>query len=82
MAAAKQVPLYYIAVIRIMVGYHFAQVAWGKLNADFYTGKRLLEQLSNVAGDPIALHRVFIQEIVAPNAVFFSYLVEVRCRWE
>src|SRR5262245_5052327 len=75
MATRRMIPLYYLAIIRIMVGYHFFSVALGKLNPDFFTGNRLVAQLANVAADPIGFHREFITDVVIPNAVMFSYIV-------
>jgi uncharacterized membrane protein YphA (DoxX/SURF4 family) len=75
MPAAQNIPLYYIAILRIAVGYHFLQTSLGKLNPDFYTGNRLVAQLANVAADPIGFHRAFITDVVIPNKVLFAYLV-------
>jgi thiosulfate dehydrogenase [quinone] large subunit len=75
MALQKQVPLYYLAILRIMVGYHFLSVGSGKLNAQFFTGEQLVRQLAGVDADPIGLHRAFITSIVIPNASLFAYLV-------
>lgn len=66
----------YLAVLRIVVGYHFLTVAWPKVTGTFPQGKILLEHLAkSLAKDPIALHRSFIASAVVPHAAFFGHLV-------
>ncbi|MBI3940795.1 MAG: DoxX family protein [Acidobacteria bacterium] len=75
MADSKQIPLRFLAILRILVGYHFLTVGWPKLTPQFLSGERLARQFSDIAADPVGIHRVFITDVVVPNAVFFSYLV-------
>ena len=65
----------YVAILRIMVGYHFLVVGLGKLTGGFLGGEALPRTLSGVADDPISWHRDFILGVVVPNADVFSYLV-------
>ena len=65
----------YVAILRIMVGYHFLVVGLGKLTGGFLSGEALPRTLSGVADDPISWHRDFILGVVVPNADVFSYLV-------
>ncbi|OFV94755.1 MAG: hypothetical protein A3F68_06210 [Acidobacteria bacterium RIFCSPLOWO2_12_FULL_54_10] len=66
----------YLAIARLMMSIQFFEAGIGKLSGGFVNGDQLLRQLSeSVAGDPIALHRAFIESVVIPNTVFFSYLV-------
>ena len=68
--------LLYLAILRIMVGYHFLDVAWAKLSRGFLNGDDLPAQLlKTVAKDPIGWHRDFIVGFILPHSVFFSYLV-------
>lgn len=72
---AKVDPRYYLAFLRIMVGYHFLAVGWPKLTGAFLGSEQLAGRLANIAADPVGLHRAFITEVVVPNAVLFSYVV-------
>ena len=65
----------YVAILRIMVGYHFLVVGLGKLSGNFLSGESLPRILSDVGKDPISWHRDFILGVVVPNADVFSYLV-------
>lgn len=66
----------YVAIIRIMVGYHFLTVAWPKVTGGFLNGQRLPAQLlGTIARDPIGWHRDFIRSVVIPHPHLFSYLV-------
>ncbi|OFV96793.1 MAG: hypothetical protein A3H28_13790 [Acidobacteria bacterium RIFCSPLOWO2_02_FULL_61_28] len=65
----------YLAIVRILVGYHFVEVAWIKLSGNFFTGSTVQEYLADAAKDPLAFHREFILDFVAPHPVFISYLV-------
>ena len=66
----------YLAIVRIMVGYHFLGASWGKISRGFWSGESLPRQLATtVVDDPIALHRAFIETVVIPNPAFFSSLV-------
>ena len=65
----------YLAIVRILVGYHFLAVAWPKLMRGYWRGDSLPAQLAQVAGDPISWHREFILNVVVPHPLFFSYLV-------
>ena len=68
--------LLYLAIPRIMVGYHFLDVAWAKLSRGFLNGEDLPAQLlKTVAKDPFAWHRHFIQGFILPHSALFSYLV-------
>ena len=76
MAYSRQIPLYLLAIPRILVGYHFLTVGWPKVTPAFLTGERLARQLAEtVAADPIGIHRAFIESVVIPHVVFFSHLV-------
>ncbi|MBI4463191.1 MAG: DoxX family protein [Acidobacteria bacterium] len=65
----------YLAIARILVGYHFINVSSNKLARGFLSGESLPQQLSRVAADPLSWHRAFIENVVLTNPVFFSYLV-------
>ena len=66
----------YLAILRIVVGYHFITAAWPKLTGPFVKGRILPEELiKTVVKDPIAVHRAFIVHVVVPHAHFFSNLV-------
>ena len=65
----------YLAVVRILVGYHFVDVAVGKVARGYWSGENLHRQLAGVVDDPIVWHRAFIEGVVLPHPVFFSYLV-------
>lgn len=65
----------YVAILRIMVGYHFLVVGLGKLSGNFLNGEALPRTLSGVTDDPISWHRDFIVGVVVPNADVFSYLI-------
>ena len=66
----------YLAILRIVVGYHFLTVAWTKVTGTFPQGKALLHDLAKtLAKDPLALHRSFIMHAVIPHAAFFGHLV-------
>ena len=65
----------YVAILRIMVGYHFLLVGMGKLSGDFLSGEALSRTLSRAVEDSISWHRDFILGVVVPNADTFSYLV-------
>ncbi|MBI3933283.1 MAG: DoxX family protein [Acidobacteria bacterium] len=65
----------YLAIVRILVGYHFLEVGWPKVARGFYTGESLPARLANATLDPLGWHREFIFEVVVPNPVLFSYLV-------
>ncbi|MBI1955271.1 MAG: DoxX family protein [Acidobacteria bacterium] len=72
----QQTYLGYLAVVRILVGYHFFEASWLKLTGGFLSGENLPQQLATtVVDDPIPLHRAFIETVVIPNSMFFSYLV-------
>jgi thiosulfate dehydrogenase (quinone) large subunit len=68
-------PLNYLAILRIMVGYHFFRVGWPKLTGSFLGTTQVAGQFSAIASDPLGFHRAFIMDFVVPNAVGFSYLV-------
>lgn len=74
MAETRRVPLYYLAILRIMVGYHFLLVGWPKLTGRFLGSDQVVRQFENIAADPVGFHRTFITSFVIPNAVAFSYL--------
>ena len=66
----------YIALVRILVGYHFIGTGLDKLFGNFLTGKTLLNDLARGGPkDPLAWHRAFISGLVVPHVHFFSYLV-------
>ena len=65
----------YLALVRILVGYHFLEVGWPKVTRGFYRGDSLPRQLESAVNDPLGWHREFILDVVVPNPVFFSYLV-------
>jgi uncharacterized membrane protein YphA (DoxX/SURF4 family) len=66
----------YIAILRIVVGYHFITAAWPKITGAFILGHVLPEDLMKTVGkDPFAWHRAFITGVVIPHAHFFSHLV-------
>jgi uncharacterized membrane protein YphA (DoxX/SURF4 family) len=66
----------YLAIARIMVGYHFLSVSWPKLTGRFMGGEVLPQDLlTTVAKDPFAWHRAFIVGFVIPHSQFFTHLV-------
>lgn len=66
----------YIAMLRILLGFHFLGTGFEKLLGRFLTGRLLMNDLTRGAPhDPLSLHRSFIQGIVVPHVHFFSYLV-------
>ena len=65
----------YLAIVRILVGYHFLEVGWPKVARGFYTGDSLPGRLVDATLDPLGWHRAFIFDVVVPNPVLFSYLV-------
>lgn len=65
----------YLAIVRILVGYHFLEVGWPKVARGFYTGESLPGRLADASLDPLSLHRAFIFDVVVPHPVLFSYLV-------
>lgn len=66
----------YLALVRILAGYHFLDSGYAKLSHGFLRGHDLPAQLIKSApSDPFAWHRAFILGLVVPHASFFSYLV-------
>ena len=65
----------YLAIVRILVGYHFLEVGWPKVARGFYAGESLPGQLADAALDPLGWHREFIVNIVIPNPELFAHLV-------
>lgn len=66
----------YLAIVRIVVGYHFITAAWPKITGPFLKGHILPEELAKTVGkDPFAWHRAFITGVVIPHPHFFSNLV-------
>lgn len=66
----------YLAIVRIVVGYHFITAAWPKITGPFLNGHILPEELAKtIVKDPLAWHRAFITGVVIPHAHFFSNLV-------
>ena len=64
----------YLALARILIGYHFTMVAWGKLSRG-YGGDDLRRILAAGTDQPATWHRAFIEGFVIPNADWFSQLV-------
>jgi thiosulfate dehydrogenase [quinone] large subunit len=64
----------YLALARIVVGYHFTTVGWGKVRRGF-DAENLLRFLDHTENDPVGWHRAFIEGFVIPNADWFSQLV-------
>jgi thiosulfate dehydrogenase [quinone] large subunit len=66
----------YIALVRILVGYHFLGTGFDKFFGNFLSGRSLLNDLTRGAPkDPFAWHHAFITGFVIPHVHFFSYLV-------
>src|SRR5436305_2143450 len=66
----------YIAIVRILLGYHFMDTGLRKGFSGFLSGRSLLADLMRGAsGDPLAWHREFISGFVIPHVQFFSRLV-------
>lgn len=65
----------YVAIARILVGYHFWGASTNKLERGFLGGASLPRQFEDLAQDPFAWHRAFIETVVLPHPLFFSYLV-------
>ncbi|MBI2819933.1 MAG: hypothetical protein HYX73_08135, partial [Acidobacteria bacterium] len=65
----------YLAIVRILVGYHFLEVGLPKVARGFYTGESLPGRLADATLDPLGWHRAFIFDVVVANPVLFSYLV-------
>lgn len=64
----------YLALARIMVGYHFAFVGWAKVARGF-GGENLRRTLERAQNDPFDWHRAFIEGWIVPNADWFSQVV-------
>lgn len=65
----------YLAIVRILVGYHFWGASTNKLARGFLRGESLPRQFEDLARDPFGWHRAFIENVVLPHPLFFSYLV-------
>jgi uncharacterized membrane protein YphA (DoxX/SURF4 family) len=66
----------YVALVRILLGYHFLGTGSDKLLGGFLSGRMLLSDLIRGAPkDPLPWHRDFIMGVVVPHVHFFSYLV-------
>src|ERR1700730_4016534 len=66
----------YIALLRILLGFHFLGTGFEKLFHNFLTGRSLTnDMLRGAPHDPLAFHRSFILGVVVPHVHFFSYLV-------
>lgn len=65
----------YLALVRILVGVLFLQVALPKVSGRFLSGNVLPRQLLNgIQKDPLGWHRAFITGFVIPHGHLFSYL--------
>jgi uncharacterized membrane protein YphA (DoxX/SURF4 family) len=66
----------YVAILRILLGFHFLGTGFEKFFGSFLTGRPLITDLMRGAPkDPFAWHRGFILGFVVPHLHFFSYLV-------
>jgi uncharacterized membrane protein YphA (DoxX/SURF4 family) len=66
----------YIALVRILLGFHFLGTGFDKLFGNFLSGRTLLSDMMRGASkDPLPWHRDFIMGVVIPHVHFFSYLV-------
>ena len=66
----------YIALVRILLGYHFLGTGFDKFFGNFLNGRTLLNDLTRGGPkDPLAWHHAFIMGFVVPHVHFFSYLV-------
>jgi thiosulfate dehydrogenase [quinone] large subunit len=66
----------YIALVRILLGYHFLGTGFDKFFGNFLNGRSLLNDLTRGGPkDPLAWHHAFIMGFVVPHVHFFSYLV-------
>ncbi|MCX7919246.1 MAG: DoxX family membrane protein [bacterium] len=68
--------LWYIACLRIAVGYFFFQAGWTKLTGRFISNNMLLTTLNEwVQHIPTAWYKNFMVNFVMPHTTIFSYLV-------
>ena len=66
----------YLAMVRILLGFHFLGTGFEKLFHNFLTGRSLTnDMLRGAPHDPFGFHRSFILGVVVPHVRFFSYLV-------
>jgi thiosulfate dehydrogenase [quinone] large subunit len=66
----------YIALVRILLGYHFLGTGFVKFFGNFLSGRPLLTDLTRGGPkDPLSWHHAFIMGFVVPHVHFFSYLV-------
>jgi len=65
----------YLAIVRILVGYHFVEVGWRKVSQGYYSGDSLPRQLADAVHDPLGWHQDFILNVVLPHPQLFSFLV-------
>jgi thiosulfate dehydrogenase [quinone] large subunit len=72
--------------LRIYVGWQWLQAGWGKVNSAAWTGAQAGTSLQGFLGgalqktagahpDVSSWYAAFLQNVVIPNAAFFSYLV-------
>jgi thiosulfate dehydrogenase [quinone] large subunit len=71
----QKTSLGYLALVRIAVGYHFLNAAWGKVTGGMTPESLTKSLLAGAPSDPLDWHRSFITGWVVPNAGWFSYLV-------
>jgi uncharacterized membrane protein YphA (DoxX/SURF4 family) len=64
----------YLALARILIGYHFTMVSWMKISRGF-DGDALRRFLAGGQDEPATWHRAFIEGFVLPNADWFSQFV-------
>ena len=66
----------YVALVRILLGYHFLGTGFDKLFGNFLSGRTLLsDMIRGASKDPLPWHRDFIMGVVVSHVHFFSYLV-------
>ncbi len=71
-------------ILRLYLGYTWLTSGWGKITSDAWTGENAGEAIKGFMGGAIALaeegdvagwYAWFLEHVVIPNAVVFSYMV-------
>lgn len=71
----RQVPLFWISLLRLMLGVLFLTTWYSNLQKGFYTADGLLNFFTNVfpqANNPLTWYAAFINNVILPIRGFFS----------
>ena len=70
--------LWYLAVLRIYVGYYFGNQGYRKFQRDFPKGDWIGRQIGDIASlDLLPWYKSFLQSYVVPHSELFGYLVTI-----